>query len=58
MVKMMDKKAMEPTSTITAIVVFIVILVVILLIAFYFSSSTKESGIFKYATDWVGGFKW
>ena len=54
----MDKKAMEPSGTITAIIIFIVILAVILIIAFYFSSSTKNSGVFKYATDWAGGFKW
>jgi hypothetical protein len=54
----MDKKALEPSSTVMAIAVFIVILAIILIIAFYFASTTKGSGVFNYATDWSNNFKW
>lgn len=54
----MDKKALEPSSTVMILIAFIVILAIIIIIALYFGSSTQESGVFQYATDWESGFKW
>lgn len=54
----MDKKGLEPSGTMMIVIVFVVILAIIIILALYFSSSTQESGVFQYATDWESGFKW
>ena len=54
----MNKKALEPSSTLMMVILFIVILAIILILAFKFGKTTNESGIFQYATDWKSAFRW
>lgn len=53
----MDKKGLQPPSTIMVLIGGIIILAIIIVLILFFKQGIGESGIFNYATDW-SGFKW
>lgn len=54
----MNKKAMNPPSTMVVIIIGIVLLAIILGLIFFFGSSVSDSNSFKFATSWTEGFRW
>jgi len=53
----MDKKALQPPSTIMILIAGIIILAILIILALFFKQNIGESGVFNYATEW-SGFRW